>query len=354
MRSVLLMTLVVTALAGAALTSATSSMPARADSGGASSALTRKYPLGTHALCCQKGAPHVRRPTAAGAARRSGHGASLGSDAAWIALLLAGAAALLGVLLTAHRFRYAGGRWLRTGPRRRWPVGERRFRIAQRVGFRYSYERDALVPSAFGGHFGPVLRLRPSASAAEALAGPSPAPSHAIPVLATATRRSPPPAPPASRTIDLACLRLPQTHRAAALWQLTAVDTRSGYTWAELVRQRRGTVPAEHVVRLAHRVAHDLAAGGFRIEELLVEPAAAEGLDEGGLPRGARLVARGDEDAPGRAAEVHERLVERHWRAAFTPPEAPPIEELRRALRRWVGEHNATRAADPRRAATPR
>jgi transposase len=56
---------------------------------------------------------------------------------------------------------------------------------------------------------------------------------------------------------------------AGAIWQLTAIDIRSSFAWAELVVAKAGSPTAKQTSRLARRVARDLSAAGWRLERLL-------------------------------------------------------------------------------------
>lgn len=60
-----------------------------------------------------------------------------------------------------------------------------------------------------------------------------------------------------------------------AIWQLTAIDIASSFAWAQLVICQNatpgnaGNPSAEQTSALARRVAHDLAAAGWRLDRLL-------------------------------------------------------------------------------------
>jgi len=56
-----------------------------------------------------------------------------------------------------------------------------------------------------------------------------------------------------------------------AVWQLTAIDIASSFAWAELVTCPRGNPTGEQTSKLARRVAHELAAAGWRLERLLTD-----------------------------------------------------------------------------------
>src|ERR1035437_9209618 len=54
-----------------------------------------------------------------------------------------------------------------------------------------------------------------------------------------------------------------------AIWQLTAIDIASSYAWAELVICKHGNPTALQASKLAHRVASELKAAGWRLERVL-------------------------------------------------------------------------------------
>jgi hypothetical protein len=54
-----------------------------------------------------------------------------------------------------------------------------------------------------------------------------------------------------------------------AIWQLSAIDVASSFAWAELVVAKQGNPTSKQTSKLAHRVAADLGAAGWRLERLL-------------------------------------------------------------------------------------
>jgi hypothetical protein len=277
-----------------------------------------------------------------------------------------------------HRFTRMDGRWMRRRPRRRWPVGAALYRRALGSGFRYSVSRRALVPRVLNGRFGPVLvrRAQEEPSLGDGAARRRPAPPAApyvAPALPRASAAQPPPPgrperqtpaprrlqPPSfddahrirvrrmlapRRTIDVACRALPQHHRGARLWQLTAIDVRSGYAWADLVRRRGGPPTAQQVGSLLDRVDRELSENGKLLDAISVPLHALPMFDGVVLPAGVRLVVPDPmDDRGGAAVALHELFVVRHWRSAFEPPAAPALDDLRRRLDAWLAAYNAGR-----------
>jgi transposase len=56
-----------------------------------------------------------------------------------------------------------------------------------------------------------------------------------------------------------------------AVWQLSAIDCYSSFTWAELVVCPNDNPSAQHSSRLARRVARDLKRAGWRLERILCD-----------------------------------------------------------------------------------
>jgi hypothetical protein len=311
-----------------------------------SSQLVRKYPLGERRLCC--GPRGVARDTASPSAAvhvPRGDSAKGAGGLEWLVLLLAlTLAAALGSF--ARRFTRVDGAWVRVRQRRRLRVGPTVYRWAQSFGFRSSDRRGALVLRALGGRFGPVLTLRP-----HALPPPRPQPTERAPLRATVRR--PFGSSPAC-TIDVAIRLLPLQHRGAQLWQLTAVDLRSHFVWAELVRRRSGPPTAPELSAFLRRIAGAVDEAGEHLDAIAAPVRALPVLDGVALPAGARLiVAEAANARTATAADIHELLVVRHWRTAFIPPAAPSLEDLRRRLQTWVAGYNAQRSALARHADPP-
>ena len=353
----------------------------------ASSDLQREYPLGERPLCCADGsrssaagdsAGRGAAPTGSGgtpslpssaATVSNGRGRSSpppaeGSAAPWLLIALVGFGAVLIGLLASRRFAFRGGYWIRLRARRRWQVGERGYRLAQLLGFRFSRERDALVLRLGGGHFGPVLQLRGAEPAPQLrplhesdpgqeeiseparVRAPATWPSLTRPGTLALPERSrqsadSPHRPAAARcTLDLAFLPLP----GSGLWQMTAVDLGTRFVWADLVRRRNGPT-AQEVATFVERIAQELHAGDRRLATLVVH-APPEGLLERDLlPEGVRLLSpERSSSQPSVAAAVHRELAETD--IAMLSPRAS-LSQHRRALRHRLDAYNAVHSTQP-------
>lgn len=339
-----ILALVAVATAGAGLVVALRSL---SDSGApltqsAASVLVHEHPLGERPLCC--GQPGAQRAVAVPVAAR--RGADTGAKTLWplAAVPVLVALAMLG--WGSQRFTRRDGYWVRTRPRRRWTIGPRAHRVAQALGFRYSHARDALVPGVRGGRFGPVLKLQ---STIQARPRPAPGKSDtergAIPVRpsfrstvhivtdARLSQRWP------RSTVDVACL--PHPYSPPGIWQLTAVELRTGFTWAKLVRRRSGRPTAQQIAAFVREVADDLVAADRRLTTLVMRDPPPLLFERDVLPPDILLLAPERTAARSRpAAAVHEQLFEHHRRAALVAPAASFV-VLQRQLQRWVAAHNA-------------
>lgn len=269
----------------------------------------------------------VTPPPARAVSADIGPDASAGPSVSRSLLLLLAAAALVATAGAVWQERgspraLAHGRVARR-PRRE--VGTTAYRVARRLGFRYSHSRDALVLRGVGNSIGPVLRLRTDPALPVA---PRPRPSTG----------------PSRRTVDLVCLPLPATQHGR-LWQLTAVDVDSGYTWAELTRPRGAAPSPEQTLAFVQRIAAQLAGRSLQLDAIVVQPGSAHrrALSTAveladvrlarGLPDGRRAPA---------AARRHQELVRERWERVLFQGGAPPLDLLERQLQQWIAIDNET------------
>jgi transposase InsO family protein len=134
-----------------------------------------------------------------------------------------------------------------------------------------------------------------------------------------------------------------------AVWQLTAIDVRSSFAWAELVSCPRGNPTGEQTSRLARRVAAELRAAGWRLERVLT--------DNGGEYRskafrdtlhalGARhsFIRAGRPQTNGAVEALHKTMLEECWRPAFARYLHIRLTGLKRDLEQWLRYYNHDRA----------
>jgi transposase InsO family protein len=132
------------------------------------------------------------------------------------------------------------------------------------------------------------------------------------------------------------------------IWQLTAIDAYSSFTWAELVVCPNDNPTAEQTSKLARRVAKDLAAAGWRLQRVLVD----NGNEFRGLRFGdtiARLGARkthihaGRPQTNGHVEAVQKTILHECWRPAFARYLYPRFTGLRRELTTYLHTYNHDR-----------
>lgn len=132
------------------------------------------------------------------------------------------------------------------------------------------------------------------------------------------------------------------------VWQYTAIDLATSYTWAEL-----HTTPlnpsAANTSRLARRVAADLAAWGWRLERALTD----NGSEFRSQVFGDALRALGAVQTrihPGRPTSngsverVQRTILEECWRPSFARALVPKMGGLARDLERYLWFYNTERA----------
>ncbi len=133
-----------------------------------------------------------------------------------------------------------------------------------------------------------------------------------------------------------------------AIWQLTAIDVRSSFAWAELVVCPQNHPTAKQTSKLARRVAGELKAAGWQLERMLSD----NGNEFRGLQFGAtleRLGARhtrihaGRPQTNGNVEALHKTILDECWRPAFARYLYPRYTGLRRELDTYLNYYNHDR-----------
>ncbi len=167
-----------------------------------------------------------------------------------------------------------------------------------------------------------------------------------------------PPIPPPERHIDasapgekvqLDCFfvgRLSGTK--GAVWQYTAIDVASAYTWAELHTTERNP-RARHTRELLHRVARELATAGWKLQEVTTDNGSefrAKHFREGVEALGARqrFIHAGRPNSNGCVERVQLTILEECWRPAFARSLVPKSTALAQDLDEYLNEYNYDRA----------
>lgn len=133
-----------------------------------------------------------------------------------------------------------------------------------------------------------------------------------------------------------------------AVWQLTAIDVRSSFAWAELIVCREGNPTAKQTSTLARRVTRELKAAGWQLERIL--------CDNGNEFKGPlfhqmaeRLGARvthihaGRPQTNGHVEALHKTILDECWRPAFARYLYPRLTGLRRELERYLAYYDFDR-----------
>jgi len=132
------------------------------------------------------------------------------------------------------------------------------------------------------------------------------------------------------------------------VWQLTAIDVCSSYTWAELVSCKRGQPSAAQTSRLAQQVAEELRAAGWRLERALTDNGSEfRGAFEQRLAQlGARTtrIRAGRPQTNGAVEAVHKTILDECWRPAFARYLQVRFQGLRRDLADYLRYYNFERA----------
>ena len=129
------------------------------------------------------------------------------------------------------------------------------------------------------------------------------------------------------------------------VWQYTAIDVASAYTWAELHVTPRNP-SAKWTSRLARRVASDLAARGWELETVMTDNGSEFRSREFGatvaeLGAEQRFIHAGRPQTNGCVERVQGTILEECWKPAFARHLIPKQTGLRRNLERYLRYSNS-------------
>ena len=150
--------------------------------------------------------------------------------------------------------------------------------------------------------------------------------------------------------VGVDCFYVGRLHgTAGTVWQITAIDTYSGYAWADLVTAPNDGPGAEHTSRLARRVAAELQAAGWRLERVL--------FDNGNEFRSRRFtdtltaldvrhtrIRAGRPQTNGHVERLHRTILEECWRPVFARFLQVRFTGVRGELARYLDYYNRHRA----------
>jgi transposase InsO family protein len=132
------------------------------------------------------------------------------------------------------------------------------------------------------------------------------------------------------------------------VWQYTAIDVASAYTWAELHTSERNP-RARHTRELLHRVARQLAAAGWKLAEVSTDNGsefrAKHFRDEvERLGARQRFIRAGRPNSNGCVERVQLTILEECWRPAFARSLIPKMTALTQDLNEYLLDYNYDRA----------
>jgi transposase InsO family protein len=132
------------------------------------------------------------------------------------------------------------------------------------------------------------------------------------------------------------------------VWQYTAIDVASAYVWAFLRSEKRNP-SARHTAELAHLVATELKAAGWKLGEVTTDNGSefrskdfGAALESHGARQ--RKIKAGRPNSNGCAERAQLTILEECWRPAFSRSLAPKITALRRDLDEFLRYYNFDRA----------
>jgi transposase InsO family protein len=137
------------------------------------------------------------------------------------------------------------------------------------------------------------------------------------------------------------------------IWQLTAIDCRSSFAWAELVVCDRGGPKEHQVSALARRVACELAEAGWKLERVLCDNGQEfralrfkQKLEHLGARR--THIRSGRPQTNGHVEALHKTILDECWRPSFARYLQPSLMGLRRELAEYLRYYNFERPHDGR------
>jgi transposase InsO family protein len=133
-----------------------------------------------------------------------------------------------------------------------------------------------------------------------------------------------------------------------AVWQYTAIDVASGFTWAELHASERNP-RSRHCQALLHRLAKELALAGWKLQTVSTDNGSEFVSGEFGAAlqsHGARQrrIKAGRPTSNGCVERVQLTILEECWRPSFARSLVPKITALRRDLEEYLAYYNFDRA----------
>jgi transposase InsO family protein len=132
------------------------------------------------------------------------------------------------------------------------------------------------------------------------------------------------------------------------VWQYTAIDVASAFCWAELHTSERNP-RSRHTRELVHRVAAELAAAGWKLQQITTDNgsefrATAFGAAIKRLGARQRFIRAGRPNSNGCVERVQLTILEECWRPSFARSLVPKSTALSHDLADYLDEYNHDRA----------
>lgn len=138
--------------------------------------------------------------------------------------------------------------------------------------------------------------------------------------------------------------RLGTAKTPGVVWQYTAIDVASSFTWAQLHTSAHNP-SAVHTTTLAHQVARDLAAWDWIWQQAstdrgneFLDHRFADTLHRLGVTH--RLIPPGRPQANGKVEQVQDTILQECWKPAFVTYTHPTISGLRQDLNNYLHHYN--------------
>ena len=132
------------------------------------------------------------------------------------------------------------------------------------------------------------------------------------------------------------------------VWQYTAIDVASAYAWAELHTSDRNP-RSQHCQRLLHRVAAELKAAGWKLQEVTTDNGSEFRSKDFGqaverLGARQRFIKAGRPNSNGCVERLQLTILEECWRPTFARSLIPKSTALARDLDEYLNDYNTDRA----------
>jgi transposase len=150
--------------------------------------------------------------------------------------------------------------------------------------------------------------------------------------------------------VGVDCFHVGRLHDVRGkVWQLTAIDIASSYTWADLVICRNGQPTPVQTSKLVCRVARELRAAGWRLDRVLVDNGQefrGERFRRAIAVHGVRITHThpGRPQTNGAVEAMHRTILDECWRPAFARYLYVRFHGLKRDLAHYLSYYNNDRA----------